>query len=170
MFVGCQGLQGDDPPRGRGDRRKSLEIESRRLRLDAKDPRSPKRVGFIAVQVWDFGIKQTEKSYSLQSAFTSNVLACVSSAGCPGRISVSGVEPLQPRCFAAAPRARHGDSVLFPLHLGTPAAALEHERPLLGRALCVASLRFVSLSVAASSSVTDVSVQLVASCRCESCR
>jgi hypothetical protein len=28
---------------------KSLEIESRRLRLDAKDPRSPKRVGFIAV-------------------------------------------------------------------------------------------------------------------------
>ena len=49
MFVGCQGLQGNDPPRGRGDRRKSLEIESRRLRLDAKDPRSPKRVGFIAV-------------------------------------------------------------------------------------------------------------------------
>ena len=33
--------------------------------------------------------------------------------------------------FAAAPRARHGDAVLFPLHLGTPAAALEHERPLL---------------------------------------
>ena len=32
-----------------GDKRKSLEIESRRLCLDAEDPRSPKRVGFIAV-------------------------------------------------------------------------------------------------------------------------
>ena len=49
MFVGCQGLQGDDPPRSRGDRRKSLEIESRRFCLDAEDPRSPKRVGFISV-------------------------------------------------------------------------------------------------------------------------
>ena len=49
MFVGCQGLQGDDPPRSRGDNRKSLEIESRRLCLDAEDPRSPKRVGFISV-------------------------------------------------------------------------------------------------------------------------
>ena len=52
MFVGCQGLQGDDPPRSRGDKRKSLEIESRRLRLDAKDPRSPKSVGFIDVCYW----------------------------------------------------------------------------------------------------------------------
>ena len=49
MFVGCQGLEGDDPPRSGGDKRKSLEIESRRLCLDAEDPRSSKRVGFISV-------------------------------------------------------------------------------------------------------------------------
>ena len=49
MFVCCQGLQGDDPPRSRGDKRKSLEIESRRLCLDAEDTRSPKRVGFMSI-------------------------------------------------------------------------------------------------------------------------
>ena len=50
MFVGCQGQQGDDPPRSRGGNKgKSLEIESRRLCLVAEDPRSTKRVGFINV-------------------------------------------------------------------------------------------------------------------------
>ncbi len=49
MFVGCQGLHGDDPIGVGGISAKSLEIESRRFGLVVKDPRSPKGVDFIGV-------------------------------------------------------------------------------------------------------------------------
>ena len=53
-----------------GDRLKSLEIESRRFGLVVKDPRSPKRVDFIAVTglgYWNKTDCEGSNSLSLRS-------------------------------------------------------------------------------------------------------
>ena len=89
------------------DQLKALEIEPRRFGLVVKDPRSLKRVDFIAVTGLGFWNKIDGEGEALQSVFTFNV----------GRVVVVWV----------------------------------------GRSSCVASLRVVSLSVASSSSVTELS-------------
>ena len=98
MFVGCQGLHGDDPIGVGRSREKSLEIESHRYGLVAKGPRSLKRVDFIAVTGLGFWNKIDGEGEALQSAFTFNVVRVVvvgvGRSSCVALLSVASLQSL----------------------------------------------------------------------------